>query len=118
MGQPIVDRVPGTSPIVMKPDVMIKGHRVPHSLSCTVVGLPDALLGMLTFADFDPVPGGVNITLIAQAPLGATAVVQVLPVIENDGWFVPVSVGVPTVSDVVPVLFTVIACTTLDVPTA
>jgi len=90
----------------------------PVPASGTVVGLPAALLGMLTFADFDPAPCGVNFTLIAQVPLGATAVVQVLPVIENDGRFAPVSVGVPTVSAAVPVLFTVIACTTLDVLTA
>ena len=88
----------------------------PVPKSGTAVGLPTALLGMLTFADFAPALRGSNFTLIAQVPLDAT-VVQVLPEIANDGTFAPTSVGVPTVSDTVPVFITVIVCAALAVPT-
>jgi hypothetical protein len=84
----------------------------------TSVGLPGALLAMLTEAVFAPDPGGLNVTPILQEPPAATAAVQPLLAIENAAVFAPVSVTPPTDSDVVPVLCTVIVCAVLVVPPA
>ena len=81
------------------------------------VGLP-AELEILTYADFDPVLGGLNVTPIVQVAPAASGAEQLLLTTENDGWFVPVSCQPMADSVVVPVLCTVIVCAALVVPTA
>jgi hypothetical protein len=51
---------------------------VPVPLSATLVGLPAPLCVTERLADFVPVLAGVNVTLIVQVALGASAAAQVL----------------------------------------
>jgi len=51
---------------------------VPVPLSETLLGLPVPLCVIERLADFAPVLAGVNVTLIAQVALGASAAEQVL----------------------------------------
>jgi hypothetical protein len=105
--------------------VVAPGCERRHLLSSGQVPVPDSdtvrvptELVILTFADFAPAPGGLNVTPIVQVAPAASGAEQLLLTIENDGWFVPVSCQPMADSVVVPVLCTVIVCAALVVPTA
>jgi hypothetical protein len=71
---------------------------------------------MLSVALRLPMAPGVNVTLIEQLPLGATALVQVFPLMAKSPVFVPDSVGAPTIRGALPVLVNVYACGLLVLP--
>ena len=91
--------------------VRVAAGAVPVPVSAIVCGDPVALSAMLILAVSDPVAAGEKLTVIAQLPLAATVVPQLL-VCENALALVPAIViaEVPRVSGAAPVLVSVTAC--------
>ena len=80
----------------------------------TVLGLPVELCETDRFADFAPVLAGVNVTLIVQVALGASAAEQVF-VCANCALSVPVTDTPLTVRLALPVFVIVTVCAELVV---
>jgi hypothetical protein len=84
----------------------------PVPLSTMMCGVPMVLSVMWIVAVRLPSALGVNVTLIVHIPPAATEVPQVL-VSEKSPGFAPIKAMLPMVTGIVPVLESVIVCTTL-----